>query len=158
MKVALFQHDIVWGLPSENMRRAEKAFAEALGCGDGNASNKETRRADDLSGSVVPAPQTSAPQTSAPQTSVPQMSASQTLSEGISTYARQVDLIVLPEMFTTGFCADPSHAEGVIDDGAAAVAWMRRMAERYDAAVTGSVAVTDGERYFRECRKKNKTL
>ena len=36
----------------------------------------------------------------------------------------------------------------MIDDGAETVAWMRRMAERYDAAVTGSVAVADGERYF----------
>lgn len=76
------------------------------------------------------------------------MSASKTLSKVVSGDAGSVDLIVLPEMFTTGFCVDPSHAEGVIDDGAAAVAWMRRMAERYDAAVTGSVAVTDGERYF----------
>ena len=143
MKVTLFQQDIVWGSPSENMRRAEKGFAEALGCGDGNASNKETRRADDLSGSVVPAPQTSAP-----QTSVPQMSASQTLSKVVSGYAGRVDLIVLPEMFTTGFCVDPSHTADVIDDGSAAVAWMRRMAVRYDAAVAGSVAVADGERYF----------
>ena len=143
MKVTLFQQDIVWGSPSENMRRAEKGFAEALGCGDGNASNKETRRADDLSGSVVPAPQTSAP-----QTSVPQMSASQTLSKVVSGYAGRVDLIVLPEMFTTGFCVDPSHTADVIDDGSAAVAWMRRMAVRYDAAVAGSVAVADGERYL----------
>ena len=51
-------------------------------------------------------------------------------------------------MFTTGFCVDPSHAEGVIDDGAETVAWMRRMAERYDAAVTGSVALADAGRYF----------
>ena len=76
------------------------------------------------------------------------MSASQTLSKVVSGDAGSVDLIVLPEMFTTGFCVDPSHAADVIDDGAAAVAWMRRMSVRYDAAVTGSVAVTDGGRYF----------
>lgn len=128
MKVALFQQDIVWGSPHENMRRAERALAGALGCGGGDASNTETCRADDLSGSVVPAPQT----------------VSRMDSDGVE----RVDLIVLPEMFTTGFCVDPSHAEGVIDDGAETVAWMRRMAERYDAAVTGSVAVADGERYF----------
>ncbi|WP_278339155.1 nitrilase-related carbon-nitrogen hydrolase, partial [Alistipes putredinis] len=72
----------------------------------------------------------------------------QTPSKVVSGDAGCVDLIVLPEMFTTGFCTDPSHTADVIDDGAAAVAWMRRMAERYDAAVTGSVAVADGERYF----------
>lgn len=133
MKVALFQHDIVWGSPSENMRRAEKGFAEALGCGEDNASyNQEKCSVNDISGDV-PVTKTSLPQTP---------------SKVVSGDAGSVDLIVLPEMFTTGFCVDPSHAADVIDDGAAAVAWMRRMAERYDAAVTGSVAVADGERYF----------
>lgn len=103
-------------------------MAEAWGRGEGDSSNNGNRRADDLSISEVLAFQTPS-------------------KIGLDGVGR-VDLIVLPEMFTTGFCVDPSHAEGVIDDGAAAVAWMRRMAERYDAAVTGSVAVTDGERYF----------
>ena len=133
MKVALFQQDIVWGSPQENMRRAETALAEALGCGEDNASyNQEKCSVNDMSGDV-PSPQTSLPQTP---------------SKVVSGDAGRADLIVLPEMFTTGFCVDPSHAADVIDDGAAAVAWMRRMAERYDAAVTGSVAVADGERYF----------
>lgn len=128
MKVAFFQQDIVWSSPWENMRRAETALAEALDCGEGDASNNGKRRADDLSISEVLAFQTP----------------SKIGSDGVE----RLDLIILPEMFTTGFCVDPSHAEGVIDDGAAAVAWMRRMAGRYDAAVTGSVAVADGERYF----------
>lgn len=128
MKVALFQQDIVWGSPQENMRRAETALAEALGRGEGDSSNNGNRRADDLSISEVLAFQT--PSKIGP--------------DGVG----RVDLIVLPEMFTTGFCVDPSHAEGVIDDGAETVAWMRRMAERYDAAVTGSVALADAGRYF----------
>lgn len=133
MKVALFQQDIVWGSPWENMRRAETALAEALGCGEDNASyHKEKCSVNDISGDV-PSPQTSS---------------LQTLSKVVSGDVGCVDLIVLPEMFTTGFCVDPSHAEGVIDDGAETVAWMRRMAERYDAAVTGSVAVADAGRYF----------
>lgn len=133
MKVALFQQDIVWGSPWENMRRAETALAETLGCGEDNASyNQEKCSVTDISGDV-PVTKTSLPQTP---------------SKVVSGDAGRVDLIVLPEMFTTGFCFDPSHAEGVIDDGAETVAWMRRMAERYDAAVTGSVAVVDGERYF----------
>ena len=128
MKVALFQQDIVWSSPQENMQRAERALAEALGRGEGDSSNNGNRRADDLSISEVLAFQT--PSKIGP--------------DGVE----RVDLIVLPEMFTTGFCVDPSHAEGVIDDGAETVAWMRRMAERYDAAVAGSVAVADGGRYF----------
>ena len=123
----------MWSSPQENMQRAERALAETLGCGEDNASyNQEKCSVTDISGDV-PVTKTSLPQTP---------------SKVVSGDAGRVDLIVLPEMFTTGFCFDPSHAEGVIDDGAETVAWMRRMAERYDAAVTGSVAVADGERYF----------
>lgn len=61
---------------------------------------------------------------------------------------RRTDLILLPEMFTTGFCVDPSQMAESIDDGKQAVEWMRRMAGRYDAAVAGSVAVADGGRYY----------
>ena len=123
----------MWGSPWENMRRAETALAEALGCGEDNASyHKKKCSVNDMSGDVP----------------VTKTSSSQTPSKVVSGDAGRVDLIVLPEMFTTGFCVDPSHAADVIDDGTAAVVWMRRMAERYDAAVTGSVAVTDGERYF----------
>lgn len=104
MTIALYQQDIVWGSPAENMRRAEEAFAAALGEG--------------------------------------------VLSSSAEDGVHRVDLMVLPEMFTTGFCADPSLAAGVVDDGAEAVAWMRRMASRYDAAVAGSVAVAEEGGYF----------
>jgi predicted amidohydrolase len=53
------------------------------------------------------------------------------------------DLIVLPEMFTTGFAVTPDQAAEP-DGGADTVNWMRDVAARYDAAVAGSVAVTDG--------------
>lgn len=104
MTIALYQQDIVWGSPAENMRRAEEAFAAALGEG--------------------------------------------VLSSSAEDGVHRVALMVLPEMFTTGFCADPSLAAGVVDDGAEAVVWMRRMASRYDAAVAGSVAVAEEGGYF----------
>ena len=104
MTIALYQQDIVWGSPAENMRRAEEAFAAALGEG--------------------------------------------VLSSSAEDGVHRVDLMVLPEMFTTGFCADPSLAAGVVDDGAEAVVWMRRMASRYNAAVAGSVAVAEEGGYF----------
>ena len=101
MKVALFQQDIVWGSPQENMRRAETALAEALGCGEDNASyNQEKCSVNDISGDVP----------------VTKTSLSQTPSKVVSGDAGRVDLIVLPEMFTTGFCVDPSHAEGVMTE------------------------------------------
>ena len=60
--------------------------------------------------------------------------------------AGQTDLVVLPEMFTTGFTMQPeSHAEAA--DGPTAE-WLRRQASMLDAAVGGSVAVNDHGRYY----------
>jgi predicted amidohydrolase len=61
------------------------------------------------------------------------------------------DLIVLPEMFTTGFAVDP--AEAAEADGAQTLEWMRGVAASRDSAVAGSVAVSEkgadgAERYF----------
>ncbi len=56
------------------------------------------------------------------------------------------DLIALPEMFTTGYATDPSGAAET--GGAAALEWMQRTADATGAAVTGSVAVEDGGRFY----------
>jgi predicted amidohydrolase len=57
-----------------------------------------------------------------------------------------VDLVVLPEMFTTGFTmAAAEHAETM--DGAS-VAWMKKQTRRYGFALTGSVIIEDQGRYF----------
>ncbi len=56
------------------------------------------------------------------------------------------DLIVLPEMFTTGYATDPSGAAET--GGAAALEWMKRTANQTDAAVAGSVAVEDSGRFY----------
>ncbi len=56
------------------------------------------------------------------------------------------DLYVLPEMFSTGFCTSPEGiAEGIDGD---TLQWMIRKSAQIDAAIAGSVAVTDGEHYF----------
>lgn len=56
--------------------------------------------------------------------------------------AAPADMFVLPEMFATGFgAAEPAeYADGEIRR------WMERMADRLNAAVTGSVAVSIGSR------------
>ena len=57
------------------------------------------------------------------------------------------DVYVLPEMFTTGFCMEPDRiAEPMEGD---ALAWMRRMANRMDAAIVGSVATVAPEGGYR---------
>ncbi len=55
------------------------------------------------------------------------------------------DLIVLPEMFTTGFSMDIMQAEPL---NGPTLAWLREQAARYDAVVTGSVMLADGDRYY----------
>ena len=56
------------------------------------------------------------------------------------------DLYVLPEMFSTGFCTIP---EGVAEStDSDTLKWMQRKAAATNAAIAGSVAVTDGEHYY----------
>jgi len=56
------------------------------------------------------------------------------------------DLIVLPEMFTTGFTM---AAEQVAEPpNGPSTDWMRRIADRTGAVVTGSVVTRDGDAYF----------
>lgn len=56
------------------------------------------------------------------------------------------DLIVLPEVFTTGFCASArNYAEAV--DGRA-YQWMHAQAVKHQAVVTGSLVIKEGDIYF----------
>ncbi len=61
---------------------------------------------------------------------------------------QSVDLIVLPEMFTTGFSMEATSQAETMDGPT--VAWLRATAARHDAVVTGSVIVrADGHYYNR---------
>lgn len=70
----------------------------------------------------------------------------------ISTLLNQVkdtDVIVLPEMFTTGFSMDPERvAEIHIPTAMETLEWMKAESEKHNAALTGSVSVKDGDHYF----------
>jgi predicted amidohydrolase len=55
------------------------------------------------------------------------------------------DLIILPEMFTTGFSMDTAQAEPA--DGPT-LAWLREQAALYNAVVAGSVMLTEGGHYY----------
>lgn len=60
--------------------------------------------------------------------------------------APEADLYILPEMFSTGFAADP---EGMAEsEKGKTVEWMRRKAVAKDAAIAGSLAIRSGGRYF----------
>ena len=55
----------------------------------------------------------------------------------------KADVVVLSEMFQTGFATNPSDA---VDDGRT-LKWMLQMANKLDAAIVGSCAVKVGEEY-----------
>lgn len=64
----------------------------------------------------------------------------------IENLNESTDLIVLPEMFTTGFSMHaPELAETMDGDS---VAWMRGMASSCGAAVCGSLIIADDDNYF----------
>jgi omega-amidase len=56
------------------------------------------------------------------------------------------DLIILPEMFTTGFSMEAAGQAEVYPGPT--LAWMRTQAAHYDAVVTGSVLTRDGDGYY----------
>lgn len=56
------------------------------------------------------------------------------------------DLYVLPEMFTTGFCTEPSEVAEA--EGGETLQWMLRKAAEVDAAIAGSVVVSEGGKYY----------
>lgn len=66
----------------------------------------------------------------------------------LESAAPDTDLVLLPEMFTTGFSMNAlANAE---EPGGATEQWMRHMAQRHDCALGGSVAVrAEGEVYNR---------
>ncbi len=56
------------------------------------------------------------------------------------------DLVILPEMFTTGFSmATESTAE---DDAATTLPWLQQQAQQYDVAICGSLAVRDAGQVY----------
>ena len=55
----------------------------------------------------------------------------------------KADVVVLSEMFQTGFATNPSDA---VDDGRT-LNWMLQMAIKLDAAIVGSCAVKSGDEY-----------
>ncbi|MDO6467732.1 amidohydrolase [Neptunomonas phycophila] len=64
----------------------------------------------------------------------------------LAPLAGQTDLVVLPEMFTTGFMMQP-EVQAEPADGPT-LAWMKQQACQLDAAICGSIAVEEGGQYF----------
>lgn len=62
----------------------------------------------------------------------------ETMLEGVNT-----DVVVLSEMFQTGFATNPTN----VADNGKTLEWMLQMAKRLDAAIVGSCAVKVGDEF-----------
>ena len=56
------------------------------------------------------------------------------------------DVIILPEMFTTGFSMNPKKLNETMDGNS--VRWMKKTARDKDASVLGSLIIKDGDRVY----------
>jgi predicted amidohydrolase len=66
--------------------------------------------------------------------------------EQIINSSPEADIIVLPEMFTTGFCISPANIAEKADT--VTLAWMRKLAGERNSAIAGSVAIEENGKYY----------
>jgi predicted amidohydrolase len=69
-------------------------------------------------------------------------------SEHMKRIEGEVDIIVLCEMFTTGFTMNTQVAEQHHPEAMATLKWMKEQARNFNAVVTGSVAICESERNY----------
>ena len=68
------------------------------------------------------------------------------LTEQLAPLAGQTDLIILPEMFTTGFSMEAKQLAE--PHNGTTVEWMHTQAQKLRAPICGSIIVADGEHYY----------
>ncbi len=64
----------------------------------------------------------------------------------IDEIVEQVDLVILPEMFSTGFTMNPAAVAESMDGDT--VSWMQSLAKAKNLAVTGSVVIKDKSQFY----------
>ncbi|MGA9588776.1 MAG: amidohydrolase [Salegentibacter sp.] len=64
----------------------------------------------------------------------------------IEALSDEVELVILPEMFTTGFSMNAKVLAEKNDD--ATLQWMREMAQKKKSAITGSVIIEENGQYY----------
>lgn len=71
----------------------------------------------------------------------------QSFEKKIEGLKAQTDIIVLPEMFTTGFTMNPERVTESFKDSKS-IDWMKNMAAKTDAAICGSLVLSDNGNYY----------
>jgi len=66
--------------------------------------------------------------------------------EKINTITEKVDLIVLPEMFTTGFTMNPSAVAETMQGET--VLWLQSLAKAKNSAITGSLIIKEKDKFY----------
>ncbi|PHM67807.1 amidohydrolase [Xenorhabdus stockiae] len=66
--------------------------------------------------------------------------------EGYITQLVESDLIVLPEMFTTGFSMKPQAIAETMDGPS--VLWMKKLAAEKNCAIVGSMIITENQQFY----------
>ncbi len=64
----------------------------------------------------------------------------------IRSIHQETDLIILPEMFTTGFTMNVEKVAETMDGET--VSWLQKLAEEKGCAIAGSIIIKDDKRYF----------
>jgi len=64
----------------------------------------------------------------------------------IAEIVSEVNLIVLPEMFSTGFTMNPSAIAETLEGET--IEWMKEKAKQKNAAITGSLVITENGKYY----------
>ena len=66
--------------------------------------------------------------------------------EKINALTENVDLIVLPEMFTTGFTMKPEVVFETMEGKT--VSWLLSLAKAKNSAITGSLVIKENDNFF----------
>jgi len=67
-------------------------------------------------------------------------------TQKINNIQEQTDLIILPEMFTTGFTMNPAEVAETMDGKT--MQWLKQTAATKDCAITGSLVIKEGNKYY----------
>ncbi len=67
-------------------------------------------------------------------------------SKKITSISSKIDLIVLPEMFNTGFTMNAAEVAETMDGDT--VQWLKIMAKEKDCAITGSIIIKENDNYY----------
>lgn len=68
------------------------------------------------------------------------------LTKKINSISQYVDLIVLPEMFTSGFTMNPNNIAETMQGET--ISWLKETAKTKNCAITGSLVIEENEKYY----------